>query len=81
VGLTAGDFQLLRELVTCPFQVLYRQRLTGVLREPAPSHGGGATPWPRARGHANLEAVREAAAAGYDCIKTMRFVGYRFVLE
>lgn len=76
--LTLGEFLLLAELARNPYSVLDRQRLASVLRANNGSADGG---------EASLRAVdvhisrlrRKLHAAGYDCIKTMRFVGYRFV--
>jgi DNA-binding response OmpR family regulator len=75
LALTLAEFLLLRELASHPYQVLGRERLAAALREhtsdPVPSARSVDTHISRLR--------RKLHLAGYDCIKTMRFVGYRFV--
>ena len=77
LALTLAEFLLLQELVLHPHQVLGRERLAGALREfnPAsePSTSSRSVDTHISRLRAKLRA------AGYDCIKTMRFVGYRFI--
>lgn len=75
LSLTLAEFLLLRELARNPYKVLGRERLAAALREdpsePATSPRSVDTHISRLR--------KKLRNAGYDCIKTMRFVGYRFV--
>jgi two-component system, OmpR family, response regulator ChvI len=78
VSLTLAEFLLLQELASHPFQVLDRVRLSAALREHSlaqPAASGRAVDTHISRLRAKLRD------AGYDCIRTMRFVGYRFVPE
>jgi DNA-binding response OmpR family regulator len=70
----------LKGLVLKPYQSLDRQRLKNVLSTRQFSNKQSWNP-------ATIRAIdlhmshvrRKLARAGYDCIKTMHFVGYRFV--
>jgi DNA-binding response OmpR family regulator len=78
VALTLAEFLLFQELARHPFQVLDRQRLVGVLRESIAS--ADAAPSSSRAVDTHISRLRaKLRRAGYDCIKTMRFVGYRFV--
>jgi DNA-binding response OmpR family regulator len=80
VPLTLTQFMIFKELVLRPHQVVERASLYAVL---------DARPFDVTHGHApeTLRTVdihvsrlrKRLAQAGYDCIRTMRFVGYRFV--
>lgn len=78
ISVTLSEFLVLRELVRFPYCVLDRQRLASVLR----GDGNGTE-----SADSSLRAIdvhisrlrRKLRLAGYDCIQTMRFVGYRFV--
>jgi DNA-binding response OmpR family regulator len=78
VPLTHTEFLILAALARQPYNVVGRERLRQVLTE---ATGG------RAANASNLRAVdthitrlrRKLADAGCDCIRTMRFVGYRLV--
>ena len=74
VSLTLAEFLLLQELANHPFQVLDRARLSAVLREQSLSQLAGS-----ARSvDTHISRLRaKLREAGYDCIRTMRFVGYR----
>ena len=73
--LTLAEFVLLRELAGHPYQVLSRQRLAAAVRE----HASDAAPSERSVDTHISRLRAKLRGAGYDCIKTMRFVGYRFV--
>ncbi len=78
LSLTLGEFLILRELAQNPYQVLRRERLVALLRSSAGNPEAlGASPRSVDTHIARLRA--KLRRAGYDCIKTMRFVGYRFV--
>jgi DNA-binding response OmpR family regulator len=78
ISLTYAEFLLLSEFVRHPYQVLGRDRLAALVRESV-----GA----RMRVKASCRSVDTHIARlrgklrrkGCDCIKTMRFVGYRLV--
>jgi len=78
VPLTRAEFLLLAELARRPFHVLDRDSLATALQcgEPGvgPSHASE-----RAMDTHIARLRRKLRAAGVDCIKTMRYVGYRFV--
>jgi DNA-binding response OmpR family regulator len=80
VPLTFSEFLLFKTLVLRQPQTLDRETLTRVLNaRQLPSKPG----W----GDARIRSIdihmsrirRKFARAGYDCITTMRYVGYRFV--
>jgi two-component system response regulator ChvI len=75
LSLTLAEFLLLRELARHPYQVLGRERLAAALRE----HASDPTSSPRSVDTHISRLRRKLRSAGCDCIKTMRFVGYRFV--
>jgi DNA-binding response OmpR family regulator len=77
LALTLAEFLLLQELALHPYQVLGRERLAVALRE----FNSTAEPMPSSRAvDTHISRLRaKLRSAGYDCIKTMRFVGYRFV--
>jgi len=77
LALTLAEFLLLQELARHPYQVLSRERLASALRE----YGSTSEPSPSSRSvDTHVSRLRaKLRSAGYDCIKTMRFVGYRFV--
>lgn len=79
LSLTYAEFLLMTMLLRNPYQVLNRQQLSAVLRDGASAVLG-------ARGSSlrsvdtHISRMRtKLRALGYDCIKTMRFVGYRFI--
>jgi DNA-binding response OmpR family regulator len=78
VSVTFTEFLLLRELALQPNRVLDRAELAGVLN----GRGVGARVTQASLRTVDLHISRlrkKLSVAGYDCIKTMRFVGYRFV--
>ena len=77
LSLTLAEFLLLQELASHPYQVLGRGRLVSALREHIPASETS----PSSRSvDTHISRLRaKLRGAGYDCIKTMRFVGYRFV--
>lgn len=78
VALTLAEFLLLQELARNPYQVLDRQHLATALRDDAA--GTDAAPVASRSVDTHVSRLRaKLRRAGYDCIKTMRFVGYRFV--
>lgn len=78
VTLTLAEFLLLHEFVRHPHQVLSRERLVALVREhaAAPARAGGSA---RSVDTHIARLRRKLRKAGFDCIKTMRFVGYRLV--
>ncbi len=75
--LTFGEFVLLKEFVTHPYQVLRRERLAGLTRGNESCHSTVSSPRSVDTHVARLRA--KLRRAGCDWIKTMRFVGYRLV--
>jgi DNA-binding response OmpR family regulator len=75
---TYGEFLILEEFVRHPFQVLNRQRLTELVRRGAP-RSSPTNPENRAVDTHIARLRAKLRALGYDCIRTMRNVGYRFV--
>ncbi len=75
LALTLGEFLILREFAQNPYLVLRRERLTALI------HAGGSdgSPSPRSVDTHIARLRAKLRQAGYDGIKTMRFVGYRFV--
>jgi two-component system, OmpR family, alkaline phosphatase synthesis response regulator PhoP len=78
VPLTHGEFLILVALARQPYSVMSRERLMEVLNE-AP--GGRPALGGRVRAvDTHITRIRKKLAdAGCDCIRTMRFVGYRLV--
>jgi len=75
---TYAEFLILEEFLRHPYRVLNRQRLTELIRQAAPRLGS-TSPDMRAV-DTNIARLRaKLRALGYDCIRTMRNVGYRFV--
>jgi DNA-binding response OmpR family regulator len=80
VPLTLSEFLLLKALMLKPYHSLDRERLMQVLHSRQVTNKRGWNPAaPRAIDLHMSRIRRKLAMAGYDCIKTMRFVGYRFV--
>lgn len=78
LSLTLAEFRLLNEFARHPYQTLGRRRLAALLREQSGGLDGAGASLRSVDTHiARLRA--KLRKAGYDCIKTMRFVGYRFV--
>jgi DNA-binding response OmpR family regulator len=78
IALTLGEFSILLEFARNPYQVLRRERLIALLRA-NPGNGDGLNASPRAVDTHIARLRAKLRRAGYDCIKTMRFVGYRFI--
>ena len=77
VALTLAEFLLLEELARHPYQALDRDRLVAVLRE---NMGGSEDVRSSRSVDTHISRLRgKLRGAGYDCIKTMRFVGYGFM--
>ncbi len=78
IAVTATEFLLLRALALQPYRVLGRAALAAAVH----AQGYGQTPQPMSPRAVDLHISRlrkKLSRAGYDCIRTMRFVGYRFV--
>jgi DNA-binding response OmpR family regulator len=76
--LTYGEFLIMEALLRNPYQVLNREQLVDLLRQGSRGLGGVAPELRSVDTHiARLRA--KLRTLGYDCIRTMRFVGYRFV--
>jgi DNA-binding response OmpR family regulator len=75
--LTFGEFLLLKEFASHPYQVLDRERLSGLVR--GGTEAADIRPSPRSVDTHVARLRAKLRAAGYNCIRTMRFVGYRFV--
>jgi len=76
--LTYGEFLIMEALLRNPYQVLNREQLVDLLRQGSRGPGGSSPELRSVDTHiARLRA--KLRALGYDCIRTMRFVGYRFV--
>jgi DNA-binding response OmpR family regulator len=78
LSLTLGEFLILRELAQNPYQVLRRERLSALMHGVTGS-GDGLAASPRAVDTHIARLRAKLRRAGFDCIKTMRFVGYRFL--
>jgi DNA-binding response OmpR family regulator len=76
--ITYGEFLIMEEFLRRPYQVLNRQRLTELVRQGAPRQAG-TNPDLRAVDTHIARLRAKLRAFGYDCIRTMRNVGYRFV--
>jgi two-component system, OmpR family, response regulator RstA len=78
VPLTRAEFMLLAEMARHPYRTFDRHALTEAMRKGEHGHDGP-VPSPRSM-DAHIARLRQKLrAAGVNCIKTMRFVGYRFV--
>jgi DNA-binding response OmpR family regulator len=78
IALTYAEFLLLNEFARHPYQALDRRRLATLIRENLGGTDGASSSLRSVDTHiARLRA--KLRRADYDCIKTMRFVGYRFV--
>lgn len=78
IGLTLGQFVLLETLVRHPYQAIDRQQLAAILRERiGMSDDTKATS--RSVDTSICRIRGKLRKAGYDCITTMRYVGYRFI--
>lgn len=79
VPLTASEFILLRELVLHPGRVLARDALERALTNaPTPIRRQSCSSAGRGVDLLISRVRRKLQQAGYDGIRTMRFVGYRF---
>lgn len=80
VPLTYSEFLLFKALLLQPTQVLDRAALMAVLdtRQFSYKHGWSEITFRAIDIHMS-RIRRKLAVAGYDCIKTMRYVGYRFI--
>jgi DNA-binding response OmpR family regulator len=76
--LTYAEFLIMEEFVRHPYQVLNRERLLAATRDKL-ALAGGNDPTLRSVDTHIARIRAKLRAAGYSCIKTMRFVGYRFV--
>ncbi len=81
VPVTFTEFLLLRTLASNPMRYVDRATLLDVLagRETDAPRGRARLPAARSVDLHISRLRRKLSQAGYDCIKTMRFVGYRFV--
>ena len=79
LALTYGEFLIMGEFLRNPYQVLSRQRLSALLRESSSAVLDTSGPALRSVDTHIARIRAKLRALGYDCIKTMRFVGYRFV--
>jgi len=76
--LTRAEFLLLAELVRRPYSTLSRERLVATLHGEQPSPAEPLIS-PRSMDVHIARLRAKLRSAGVDCIKTMRFVGYRCV--
>jgi len=75
---TYGEFLIMEEFLRHPYKVLNRQRLTELVRQGSPRLAATSPDMRAVDTHiARLRA--KLRRLGYDCIRTMRNVGYRFV--
>jgi DNA-binding response OmpR family regulator len=82
VSLTLTQFVIFKELVLQPHRVVDRARLYAVMDERPFDYRHGQPPETLRAVDIHVSRLRKKLArAGYDCIETMRFVGYRFVPE
>lgn len=80
IPLTFSEFLLLKELASHPNRVVDRAALVAVLDTRSSGYHPVTSPVSLRTVDTHLSRVRtKLARAGYDCIKTMRFVGYRFL--
>jgi DNA-binding response OmpR family regulator len=75
---TYGEFLIMAEFLRHPYKVIDRQRLTEVLRETSPRLAP-TNPEMRAVDTHIARLRAKLRNFGYQCIHTMRNVGYRFV--
>lgn len=78
IAVTVTEFLLLKALALQPYRVLDCAALAASVY----AHGHGQAPQPMSPRAVDLHISRlrrKLLQAGYDCIRTMRFVGYRFV--
>lgn len=79
VALTLTEFLLLEALMESPYQVLTRVRLAVVFQSEALRRSQGPAASVRAIDTHISRLRAKLHDADYDCIRTMRHVGYRFV--
>jgi DNA-binding response OmpR family regulator len=78
IPVTLTEFLLLTVLARRPYHVFDRPALAAAVKGHGVTHGVSAMS-PRAVDLHISRLRKKLSQAGYDCIKTMRFVGYRFV--
>jgi len=80
VALRFTEFLVFKELVLNPGRVIDRATLFAALNTRDFDYKHGHSPISMRTVDIHVSRIRRKLAdAGYDCIKTMRFVGYRFV--
>lgn len=78
IDLTFAEFLILKEFVSHPYQVLDRERLAGLIRGGV-GDSGSIRPSLRSVDTHVARIRAKLRTAGYNCIRTMRYVGYRSV--
>jgi DNA-binding response OmpR family regulator len=78
VPMTLSEFLILRELVTAPYRTFSRVELAAAVQSRSES-AGGAPASARAIDLHVSRLRRKLRQAGFDGIRTMKSVGYRFV--
>jgi two-component system OmpR family response regulator len=78
VPVTLTEFLLLKELAGAPYRTFDRRTLAAAVQERGFSHD--LQPISARAVDLHISRLRrKLVEAGYDCIRTMRFVGYRFI--
>lgn len=78
VQVTLAEFILLKSLAQNPYQVLNRSALLDAIHEATPGSRSQSSDLRLIDRHMT-RLRRKLRNAGFDCIQTMRFTGYRFV--